>query len=577
MQAQHFAPESNRNNTLEKIESRVLSPQETAKEMMRDADRQITSVKSGIETARAEVAQDGDAAMKAELKQMEDELDDAWGELQAEVAEATIPAPLESGIVESKKQKEEELDWEIPEELEVATAEIQPFTSAEAVEAITSQEKPFEAISGNIEAMNQEQRAELAAALTEEVGPQFAQRFVESAEYRKQLTELSSALSKNLPKGPVLLKDRNLKNIMTIQEVLGSKAHELAEAMDLASYIDDLKRHDSESALRVEFVSFDEQGKMNGAKISFEQHYDSAETENSEVTRSFELIPTIDAEGKEKILKRVNHEVLSIPTEGKSNGIAARITQESLKHYDEMKADEVALKANIDIGGYAWASYGYGWDHETIGRTSYIKHEAEQATVSIDRNAFDQDLAKKKPNLDERGRQLEFNSYKSIVKSKAEVTANKKYDAMPQAGRLEQFSQAVSELTLRVHEKYRKAAESAQAINDPRVQEHLKKIEALSKDGSSVTPQILAALGKDAPRFVQSKSGRWYTEDAFQTAVADGEAEADPESIGPMHAGKIGLIGSSWNGKIELQAGGSQGGVNRSLLEKTLSRRTSTV
>ena len=55
----------------------------------------------------------------------------------------------------------------------------------------------------------------------------------------------------------------------------------------------------------------------------------------------------------------IDHELLNIPEELQEKGIAKMLFKPMLHQYLGMGADEIELVANMDIGGYAWARYGF--------------------------------------------------------------------------------------------------------------------------------------------------------------------------------------------------------------------------
>lgn len=55
----------------------------------------------------------------------------------------------------------------------------------------------------------------------------------------------------------------------------------------------------------------------------------------------------------------VKHDLLEIPEELQDKGIARMLFRPMLQQYLAMGADEIELVANMDIGGYAWARYGF--------------------------------------------------------------------------------------------------------------------------------------------------------------------------------------------------------------------------
>lgn len=62
----------------------------------------------------------------------------------------------------------------------------------------------------------------------------------------------------------------------------------------------------------------------------------------------------------------VYHDTLYVPLEIQGKGFAKKLLATSYKHYKESSIKYITLKANIDVGGYAWARYGFSTDIEDV-------------------------------------------------------------------------------------------------------------------------------------------------------------------------------------------------------------------
>ena len=85
---------------------------------------------------------------------------------------------------------------------------------------------------------------------------------------------------------------------------------------------------------------------------------DLSNNEGMSITRIFQNIV-----GK----KVVDHEFFRIPASGQGHGTAKKFLSNSFAMYERSGVDEVKLHANIDVGSYAWAKYGFvpnqeSWD-----------------------------------------------------------------------------------------------------------------------------------------------------------------------------------------------------------------------
>jgi GNAT superfamily N-acetyltransferase len=58
----------------------------------------------------------------------------------------------------------------------------------------------------------------------------------------------------------------------------------------------------------------------------------------------------------------VYHEALLLQTEHQTRGLGKRMIAETFRLYSRLGVTEVNLQANIDIGSYAWARYGFDFD-----------------------------------------------------------------------------------------------------------------------------------------------------------------------------------------------------------------------
>lgn len=568
MQLQNLSPEPRRDRMLERIESRTATPKDTAREMMREGDREITDAKSGIENVRTELKSSSDPGVTEQLKAMEADLDAAWGELNSDIR--TAAAPEASGIYEKPAvPTKEELDWEIPEEAMAPTERAPALAPKEAVpideenagelmrealanalegkgdaahlkrlldtekgrweaedridaimrDAAADETTPFKTLDGLSSLASQESffKERIVSSLAERIGPKFAEKLLSDAEYRKGLQELQEALGGTLsgPESPRLCGETSLDKLIGIRETLGESAVAITKTLDLRGYGKGLDKQlgfqrgpegKVNDAIRVLDVEFDESGELVRSQIDIGMNYAAlSETgepngEFAQIHRSFMKKMQKQPDGSMAPELTVKHELFELPPSIKGGGVAAEVTRRSLAEYDKMGADAIALHADIEQGGYAWASYGYGWDFEEMSPSDI------EGTIRSAKNSI--------------------------------------LSALEEAG-------------VPLDEKIRKE------IVDP--------LEEAEKNPLASTPQLLARIGKDGPVLRKGESGTWYTEENYQKAIAEGRETGELAMMkGSLHAGKVGLIGNDWWGKIELKAGGAQGGKNRKLLEEKI-------
>ena len=54
-----------------------------------------------------------------------------------------------------------------------------------------------------------------------------------------------------------------------------------------------------------------------------------------------------------------NHDVFTINGEGQGGGIGKQVLKTQFDEYEKMGVAKVEVHANIDVGGYAWARFGF--------------------------------------------------------------------------------------------------------------------------------------------------------------------------------------------------------------------------
>ena len=72
------------------------------------------------------------------------------------------------------------------------------------------------------------------------------------------------------------------------------------------------------------------------------------------------------------------HDVFHINGEGKGGGIGKQVLKSQFDEYEKMGVTKVTVHANIDVGGYAWARFGFV-PNQRLGRPAE-KHEASGST-----------------------------------------------------------------------------------------------------------------------------------------------------------------------------------------------------
>jgi hypothetical protein len=95
---------------------------------------------------------------------------------------------------------------------------------------------------------------------------------------------------------------------------------------------------------------------------------------NDSATMQFEAV---NADGKKITMYRsftrkgdktdVHHDLFDIPVKSQGSGLSKRTFQALFKQYDQMgHINSVNLTANLDVGGYAWARYGFATTEDQL-------------------------------------------------------------------------------------------------------------------------------------------------------------------------------------------------------------------
>ncbi|MFA5186197.1 MAG: hypothetical protein WC551_06945 [Patescibacteria group bacterium] len=565
------------------LENKSEKPEALVNEMLRQGDVQVTDILSWIADQEEAANAENDLALMEELGDIKKSVNAAYAKLRAGLDQAKKQAP----------ELTEDIDegWgEGPNEATSTDANNETLEDPAALEAFSDE------VSGFVEqpdldctelerfcaaAEKSKSRKELLfQALESKVGKKYARIISEDKEYRKSLSELVQALSGRLEEeGPVKMIDMNIANLMTVKEVVGSGAAKLVEAFNLKRYNPDLKHYPEGGMIMVQGLSLDQDsGEIISAQVDFGIDCGTPQDEQARIRREFLLTTEDQPDGSLKRKTKVNHKLLDFPPSMKKGGLAAKITRESMAGYDESGLDEIVLHANIDMGGYTWATYGYGWDEDAMAQEQFNKSQISAALAKFDRAAretFEAKAKAKNPNIKPRELQSAINQEEYRLTKAAEAEGRRLFRKLGSKDRLQLHFEKITATIKHASEKFQKAAEEAGLdTNDPQLQHVLGQFEDLLKRPETVTPQELALIGEAGPKLQRGKSGKWYTPRAFAEEIAAGKDSADPDLMGELHAGKIAMTGRDfdWYGKIELKNEGGQRGENRALIEKKINR-----
>lgn len=355
-----------------------------------------------------------------------------------------------------------------------------------------------------------------------ELGKKSAERLLEDATYRREVADLSRKLREPLrPDAPAALPEAHLKNTIVLMETLGANAVELARANDLGSYASDLAfdMAEGQGAFFIDRSSVDaETGELTG-DVQLSLAYKTANGEGADILRKFSRTKREDGSFE----KLAEHTKFELPLSLQEGGIAAKALAGTLAQYEAMEMDAIELNANINVGGYAWAQYGFGYEE---GKHSEADIENMGADYESSLSTVLQQLELAEPSYDEETGTM-YLSFKD-----------------------ETLGARIAPL-----------------------------LEALK---ASRTPQETAAVGMDGPFFCRNKDGDWrlFEDRAEAKTYSDSlrtSGNEDKDYSGVMHAGKLALMNKLWRGRLELNRRGSQKGKNLGLLKAALARRLKTV
>ncbi|MBU1348777.1 hypothetical protein KJ781_01765 [Patescibacteria group bacterium] len=357
--------------------------------------------------------------------------------------------------------------------------------------------------------------------LSDVVGKKFAERILSDRRYREVLHRLQETLTQRISgkESPNFCKETGLENLGAIHEVLGERAEAVVRTLDLRSYgrgLDaSLKFSPSQNgefpdAIRVFGTSFDDEGNLTDVQI--------------DLGFGFDVI------GKD----------------GTATGDDAKIYRSFILE-----------QRTIPDG--------------TMEKDITVKHELFELPTSIKGNGLAAEVTA-----------TSLQEYDRIGANAITLHANIEQGGYAWAGygygwdQRKTREQDVGGLIGGVKAAFLDALQEAGV--DPSSEAAHRTIEAIEtaeQNPSACTPQHLALLGKEELLFRRGTSGRLYTDEAFQAALAEGSETDEMDTMkGPLHAGKLGMMGSSWYGRIDLKPDGPQGGKNRALLEEKVSRST---
>lgn len=357
------------------------------------------------------------------------------------------------------------------------------------------------------------------------LGPVLAKELVEQPEFFERMIGLKARLRQPYKEGaPPYIANANFLDALAIHEALGEDFANLLNAFNVKEYLPDLA-FDKDLEQAKQIFHFDKRptidkytGRLSHIKVTIKLHYRTKERNSLvSVQRTLRHSRTIDPKGEEQVYRTIRHDTFSLPDRLQGDGVAAQLLERSLEEYKQLDIRSISLCADIDVGSYAWATYGFGWDEA---------YEGEREAT--------------------------------ITKAREQV-----YDALTRCGLLSD------------------TGPDAVPTDSGYTQQVERIIEQLRQATTPQDLALVGEQGPFFCRDRNGTWYAFPTKEEAGIQLAKLRAEVDEwdetmESTthrGVQHAGKIGLHENQWNGILELTEDGAQHGENFALFTQALARR----
>ncbi len=544
--AQEALPRNERERKEEapKVPEKPADPRETGKQMRQEGTRLTDDVMESIDSAWDAAESLGETGAETELESLRDQAIDAKKELDDSLGE------IDSGWTEDEEKAPDTVrEDSAAETAELGEKEFEAVQEAArlAEDVLNSDEGYFEGLEtlSSMAAENPAKRQEILKLMKERLGNRAAE-ILDSPELRRDLAGMQERLGGRWgnENGPQIATELTLVRLLGLRETMGSNPEQFVSVIDMKRRLEAAGNPDTsdysggQEILNIMESKVDPETGELTVRVEANFMHDGAI-----VTREFSRSVEKGKDGKPRVRKSVEHSLLLLPEHMKANGLAADLTRDSLAEYDKMGVDEVTLHADIDMGSYAWAAYGYGWDKQGMAEAFMKSRNNEESEIEVGggvKKVKDLTLDEKSSLLESNREELALKEVVSVVKKGREKIQSWLIDSgLAEAGPL------------------------------------LAELDALEKNPLTVTPQTMAELGRSGPKFYRDENSTWYNEATLAEAVTDGRItakEAEDAKKKPFHAGKIALQDNSWFGAIDLKPDGDQGGMNRKMLEKYLAK-----
>ncbi len=233
-------------------------------------------------------------------------------------------------------------------------------------------------------------------ALVSTVGAKFGKELWENPAYREQLRAVSEDLRQPLggPDSPMVGSDLDLPRLVAMESYMGGvKPSELARSVDFLSnkgVREGVSYASSEGVLQVNNAQFEEgTGELMDFQFELAVGYREGSSEG-EMKRLYKLRTQVDAEGNRYQEKIAKLDLIKVPPDSfGQKGLMKESFRQTFAKQKEMGLAGETLMANIDIGNYAWAVAGYGWDKDTMA-SEYLDEHLSEIDQLIGREIWDE-------------------------------------------------------------------------------------------------------------------------------------------------------------------------------------------
>ncbi len=554
------------------FESRSEKPETLAREMLRQGDVQVTDILSWIDDQEQAATDSGDIALMEELGDIKKAVNEAYAKLKTGLEQAKrtvdnrteeIDADWGTAAAEGAESRTETID--LGEKIDRLTFSeldknelsgwfgqegLEPGLREDAIDRIA--DKAREAIENSafsmadldklvelasVEGPGEAVKKEMADSVSG-VGKKFAEKLLTDKAYRESLMQTTEVLEGSMSGGgPKICEARSLRNLVAMHEIFrnesgeGSSLRDVLNAMNLTRHTPDLKHIENpDPILKIDTLSFDDATGDITTTLDAKLYFDDPSGSGNQVVRNFELNES-RVDGQPAREKMVHHESFVLADQLQGSGLAAELLNDSFTEYEKMGVDSVSLKANDTVGGYTWASSGFGFDKDKNAQLRLINKRISEASKK-----------------------------KGSALSSSEVTGIrmdtiKEFEGTPDEEKNELYKGFVKNLIDDAKTLFTaKLTQKEIDVTRPEVAEILAEFDELMDESKipdkllTITPQDIALVGRGKFTLYSDEENNWYTKDELAEAEKNG-LDRKKAGIRENHAGKLGLLGSGWYGK----------------------------